>query len=180
MTGGMGSLHNRPMRTRGRPPKFGRPANLLALTLPQDTIDRLQAIDPDLGWAIVKLVEGRGHVVPDTDAGEEPSDVELVPIGTEQFLIVVRAHEAFASLPGVDLVPLGHGRAFLAFERSRSIESLELALIDRLEDDSVSLDDRARYASFREVLRGWRHDDTLVFEERAIVMVHRATPPRRR
>lgn len=170
------------MRTRGRPPKFGRPAALLALTLPQDTIDRLQALDADLGWAIVKLVEGQGHAEPGTEAAEEPTDVDLVPIGTEQFLIVVRAHEAFASLPGVDLVPLGHGRAFLAFERGRSIESLELALIDRLEDDSVSLDDRARYATFREVLRGWRRDETLVFEERAIVVVHRATslPPKRR
>lgn len=168
------------MRTRGRPPKFGRPAALLALTLPQDTIDRLQAIDPDLGWAIVKLVEGQGHAGLGTGPGEEPSDVELVPIGTDQFLIVVRAHEAFATLPGVELVPLGHGRAFLAFARHRSIESLELALIDRLEDDQVSLDHRARYAAFREVLRGWRHDERLRFEERAIVVVHRAARPRHR
>lgn len=164
------------MRSRGRPPKFGRPAALLALTLPQDTIDRLQAMDADLGWAIVKLVEGQGHARR-AEPGEEPSDVELVPIGADQFLIVVRAHDAFATLPGVDLVPLGHGRAFLAFERGRSIESLELALIDRLEDDDVSLDHRARYAAFREVLRGWRHDERLVFEERAIVMVRRAAPP---
>jgi len=152
------------------------------LTLPQDTIDRLQAVDSDLGWAIVKLVEGQGAGVLAAERGEEPSDVELVPIGPDQFLIVVRAHEAFASLPGVDLVPLGHGRAFLAFERHRSIEGLELALIDKLEDDRISLDDRARYAAFRDVLRSWRHDETLAFEERAIVMVHRAVPlaPKRR
>lgn len=163
------------MRTRGRPPKFGRPAALLALTLPQDTIDRLQAIDADLGWAIVKLVEGRGADTPVPEPSDAPADVELVPIGDEQFLIVVRAHEAFSTLPGVDLVPLGHGRAFLAFDRHRTIEGLELALIDRLEDDAVSLDDRARYAAFRDVLRGWRHDEALAFQERSIVVVHRTT-----
>lgn len=161
------------MPTRGRPPKFGRPAALLALTLPQDTIDRLQSLDADLGWAIVKLVEGRGTDPPVREEGDDTSDVELVPIATDHYLIVVRAHEAFASLPGVDLVPLGQGRAFLAFDHQRTIERLELTLIDRLEDETLTLDVRARYAAFRDVLRGWRHDETLAFHERSIVVVQR-------
>lgn len=164
------------MPTRGRPPKFGRPAALLALTLPQDTIDRLQGLDPDVGWAIVKLVEGQVGEALTADEGDEASDVDLVPIAPDQYLIVVKAHEAFASLPGVDLVPLGHGRAFLAFDRQPNIESLELTLIDRLEDGTLPLDVRARYAGFRDVLRGWRHDDSLTFHERSIVVVHQARP----
>lgn len=162
------------MRTRGRPPKFGRPAALLALTLPQDTIDRLQALDPDIGWAIVKLVEGRSRGEA-RDDGEEGADVDLVPIAPSQYLIVVRAHEAFAALPGVDLVPLGQGRAFLAFERHRNIEGLELSLIDRLEDDTLSEEVRARYGALRDVLRVWRQDEALVFHERSIVVGERTS-----
>ena len=126
------------MPPRGRPPKFGRPAQLVALTLPQDTIEYLQGVDTDLGWAIVKLANG----VQGSDPGlppphTAPPDVALVPIAPHQFLIVVRAHEAFASLPGVDLVPLGHGQAFLAFRGHSTLEGLELSLIDRLEGEPL-------------------------------------------
>ena len=141
----------------------------------------LHAIDADIGWAIVKLAERREGADGVTGApDDEPPDVALVPIGPQQFLIVVRAHEALASLPDVDLVPLGHGRAFLAFERPRTIEGLELALIDRLEDDTVPPEDRARFAALRDVLRSWRRDEQLVFHERSIVVVEQRARGRRR
>jgi hypothetical protein len=46
-------------RGRGRPPKFGRPAQLVAITLPTDVVQALRAHDPDLARAIVGLVEQR-------------------------------------------------------------------------------------------------------------------------
>lgn len=167
------------MATRGRPPKFGRPAALLALTLPQDTIEYLHGLDADVGWAIVKLVDGaRGGAPTAQWQADAPPDVELLPIADRQHLIVVRA-EAFRTLPGVSLVPLGHGRAFLAFPRHKTIDSLELAVIDRLDDDATPLDERARFAAFREVLRMWRQDRSLTFQERSIVVVERARPAAR-
>ena len=45
---------------RGRPLKFGRPARVLALTLPHDVVSALQRIHPDPAWAIVSLFEGPG------------------------------------------------------------------------------------------------------------------------
>ena len=42
---------------RGRPPKFGRPSQVVALTLPQDVLHALRTVHRDLGWAIVRLVE---------------------------------------------------------------------------------------------------------------------------
>jgi hypothetical protein len=42
---------------RGRPPKYGRPAQLVALTLPDDVLTWLKTIHPDPAWAIVKLHE---------------------------------------------------------------------------------------------------------------------------
>ena len=40
---------------RGRPPKFGCRAQVVALTLPRDVVDGLRRIDGDLGWAVVRL-----------------------------------------------------------------------------------------------------------------------------
>lgn len=168
------------MRSRGRPPKFGRPAALLALTLPQDVIEYLQGVDPDLGWAIVKLADRRrGDTERAASEAENPPDVSLVPIGPRHFLIVVRAHEAFSTLPGVDLVPLGHGRAFLAFALHHTIESLELALVDRLDSGALPPEHREPLAALREVLRSWRQDASIVFHERSIVVVERPVRPSR-
>jgi hypothetical protein len=87
---------------RGRPPEFGRPAQLVALTLPQDTIESLQGVDTALGWAIVELANG----VQGSDPGQPP--LHMVP-------------------PGVDLVPLGHGRTFLASRGPSTVEGLEIS-----------------------------------------------------
>lgn len=152
----------------------------MALTLPQDTIEYLQGVDTDLGWAIVKLanrLEGSDPGLPPLQT--VPPDVDLVPIAPQQFLIVVRAHDAFASLPGVDLVPLGHGRAFLAFRGTSTVEGLELSLIDRLEDARLRPADRTRLTSLRDVLRSWRRDQSLTFHERTIVVVERRTRTRK-
>lgn len=165
---------------RGRPPKFGRPSTLLALTLPQDTVEYLQSMDTDVGWAIVKLADRlRGVESAAESSSARLSDAELLPIGPDQFLIVVR-EQAFSDLPDVSLVPLGQGRAFLAFPKHTTVESLELALIDHLEAGDLGDAQRERYAAFRDILRTWRHDATLTFHERSIVVVERRTSRRER
>ncbi|MCC6163473.1 MAG: hypothetical protein IT182_09010 [Acidobacteria bacterium] len=165
---------------RGRPPKFGRPSTLVALTLPQDAVEFLQQTDPDVGWAIVKLVDRlRGRDEAEAGGSGEPPDVDLLPIGHGQSLIVVR-EDAFDDLPDVKLVSLGQGRAFLAFAPDTTIATLELALIDRLEGESLDPTHRARLARFRHVLRDWRHDRRLTFSTRSIVIVERPEPVRPR
>ena len=59
-------------RGPGRPHKFGRPSRAVTVTLPEDVIGRLSAIDVDLGRAIVAVVqrrrlhfEPRQHLMPD-------------------------------------------------------------------------------------------------------------------
>ena len=57
---------------RGRPPKFGRPAQLVTLTLPEDVISWLSTIDPDLGWAI-----GRGEQYADSNHQDQLESMAL-------------------------------------------------------------------------------------------------------
>lgn len=160
----------------GRPPKFGRPAQLVALTLPEDVLASLRAIDTDIGWAIVKLVERTGGPAAPARPAEE--DVELLPIARRRYLIVVR-RDAFESLPGVSLVPLGEDKAFLAFPPGHTAESLEFALVDRLENSAGDGDERRRLQAFRELLRRWRTDTSLAFHERSIVVVEKKKKKRR-
>src|ERR671915_412126 len=97
-------------RSRGRPPKFGRPARLVALTLPEDTIQGLKAIDADLAKAVVALVDraqGRTTVAP----GECDAPVRLAHVNDTRALIVIDP-TIFREIPGCAVVPLSEGRAF--------------------------------------------------------------------
>jgi hypothetical protein len=155
---------------RGRPPKFGRPARLLAVTLPDDVVAWLQEINPDPAWAIVSLYEQQ-HRRPPTRETSHP-DVQLVEIGPRRALIVV-PQAAFVALPGVSVVPLGAGRAFLALEPGKGIAELELAVVDRLEESGLEESEARVLTSLRRHLRDWRLDKTLKFSARSIIVVER-------
>ena len=102
-----------PSRKRGRPQKFGRPAQVVALTLPQETVRGLRRVDPDLGWAIVSLLEtkpGRAG-----GARTPPPDSELVQVAGRRSLIVVN-RDVMKHLPGVSVIPLHGNRGLLALD----------------------------------------------------------------
>jgi hypothetical protein len=156
---------NRPPR-RGRPPKFGRRGEVVAVTLPEEVVRGLRRINADLGWAIVTLFEAQGVEV---GSAEPVPDVDLATVGPRRKLIVVR-RSAFGSLPGVSIIPLSGDRAFLALAPGHGMADLELAVADRLEDGSVGTSERRALLELRQLLRLWRRDPALRFETRAIIV----------
>ena len=156
---------------RGRPPKFGRPSQVVALTLPQDVLDRLKSIHTDPGWAIVQMVEGAGSPGPIERHVPPPAPpVELVHLPGGKALIVVQP-SVFRHLDGVSLVPLSDGRAFLAFDCLGGIADLEVAIIDRLQEDR-STAEQAALEQVRDLLRLWRRSGQLRFETKSIIVVN--------
>jgi hypothetical protein len=149
--------------------KFGRPSQVVALTLPVEVVGGLRKIHPDLGWAIVAMFEKAP--APSSAAKLQP-DAELVTIADRRSLIVVN-RAVVKSLPGVNIIPLDGNRAFLALDLGRGTSDLELAVIDRLEDPSVDPRERKALQTLRSQLRIWRHDRTLRFHSRAIIVVER-------
>src|SRR5262249_6652896 len=157
-------------RQRGRPSKFGRPSRVVAFTLPEDVIDRLHALHRDIGWAIVKLVDGQ--ISRPTDRPGSQPDVELVAVADRRSLIVVN-REVIRNLPGVNIIPLTGTRAFLALDVDRGLSDLELAVNDRLADIKVDRRERRALTHLQAQLRRWRRDQELRFHTRAIIVVER-------
>jgi hypothetical protein len=158
-------------KRRGRPSKFGRPSRVVALTLPEDVIDRLRRVHRDLGWAIVKLLDKEPPATSTRGEDVQP-DVELVTVADRRSLIVVN-REIIRDLPGVNIIPLSGTRAFLALDIDRGMSDLELAVTDRLGDPALDRRERRALEKLRAQLTTWRRDHRLHFHTRAIIVVER-------
>jgi hypothetical protein len=139
----------------------------VSLTLPDDTLQALNRLHPDTGWAIVKLLERSNDAIV---LGPSARDVELTKIGSRRFLIVVN-RAVFKSVPGVNLVPFTDTQAFLSLEPGRGMSDLELAVIDRLSDPELSAREREALDGLRGQLAMWRRDHGLRFHSRSIIVV---------
>jgi hypothetical protein len=160
---------------RGRPPKFGRRGQVVALTLPEDVVAGLKRLDRDLAWAVVRLYErAAGRRAPQGDRAV----ADLVRVAERRSLIVVD-RAGFTRLPGVTIVPVSATRAFLALEPGLGISDLELKVNDRLEEPSIDAREQRALARLRAQLRRWRRDRSLRFHTRAIIEVEELGAPRR-
>ena len=151
---------------RGRPPKYGRPAQLVTLTLPDDVLAWLKSLHADPAWAIVKL-----HDQASRRSRKPVALAELMPLPERRALIVVNV-QALGHIPNVNVIPLSDGRGLLALEAGRGVADLEIAVIDRLESPRVPAQEREALAALRDRLREWRQQG-VKFESRAIVLATR-------
>jgi hypothetical protein len=159
------------VRRRGRPPKFGRPSQLVAFTLPKDVLKALRALHRDPAWAVVQLVESsltlrnrrQTLIAP-------PAIAELVHLPGNRGLIVVQSN-VFGRLPGISTIPLANGRAFLAFDQPARLSDLEVAILDKLQVTSTSRVERGQLRESLHTVRTWRRDRRLVFRTKSIIVV---------
>ena len=149
----------------GRPPKFGRPARAVALTLPEDVISALSRLDDDLARAVVRLSE------PLVAEHGTPSAVELSQ-HHDHAVIVVRPIKALERIPGVTLVPLPDGRALISLDEAMSIADFELRLLYALDaDGDLRAEDRSVISSIAEILKHARQTRGISLHERSIIVL---------
>lgn len=161
---------------RGRPLKFGRPTRPLSVSLPEDVIAWLEAIDPDPAWAIVSMFEKSRQR---TAAPSTAAPAELVQLPGKRALIIVTP-DAFEGIDGVSVIRLSDGRGFLALEAGKGYADLELAVADRIDASGVTEERRQLLNNLRMQLREWRQSG-LRFDARSILVVDRqdvGTPTR--
>ena len=165
-----------PRKQRGRPLKFGRPAQLLALTLPHDVVAALRRIHPDPAWAIVLLCEKGAPTNRHPLPSPRPA-IELARLSARSTLIVVDPR-ALRSVPGMSVVPVAAGRAFLAFDEGRGLADLELAILEQLQDPESDPRTRTELRGLQQQVRDWRRGRGFRFSKRSIILVERARVPR--
>lgn len=161
-----------PNRGRGRPPKFGKRARPVTISLPEDLLERMRAEQVDLGRAIVELFDR-------TAASGKDSPVQLVEFGRGALILVPPA-SALRRVPGIELIPLAGGRALIALDQPMSTSDLELALSDALAGGDFTAGDRAVLADVVGVLRDARRSPTAVLRQRTIIIVERTQGIRHR
>ena len=160
---------------RGRPRKFGRPAEPVTITLPDDVVHALRAVDPDLSRAIVRLAEKSGaSIVPRLP-------VELTHYG-HSAVIVVAPTKAIRRLAGVALVPLPDGRALISLDQQIGVAEFEVMVRDALDTDGMALSERAVLEALGDILREARRSRKVKLRERSIIVLEsrsRGTTKRR-
>jgi len=156
---------------RGRPSKYGRPAHAVTVTLPEDVLARLSAVHADVGTAIVSLVEKRAPV----RAVPVPA-AEVTRYGNRA-VIIVTPSPTLRRLRGVQLVPVGNGRALISLSSSMSISSLELQVRDALERMAPQNREREGLQMLADILRRSRGSRKLASEARTIIVL--ASKPKR-
>lgn len=154
---------------RGRPLKFGRPSQVLALTLPDDVVRWLREIHADPAWAIVSLFQRATHHGRSRRSRAD-ANVELAQLSGRRALIIVDPR-SYRDLPGLAVIPVAPGRAFLALEAGKGISDLELAVLDRLENPHTDRAERKALMTLRRQVRDWRRSRRLRFSARSIILV---------
>ncbi len=125
-------------KSGGRRPPFDGACRPVTVTLPESTLQGLSQVDPDRGRAIVKLTEAR------LGAGDGTSRlVEVVEMAEKTGLLVVAPSQALRRIPFLHLVEVATSRFILALEPSHDFQTLEIAVLDLL-DDVTEYDRRER------------------------------------
>jgi hypothetical protein len=145
--------------------KFGRASRAVTVTLPEDVIARLSAMDADLSRAIVALVE-RTRGVP--SRGLRPA--ELASYGTRSVIVVPQVN-ALKKLAGVQLVPVGANRALISLDHPHSIPRLELDIRDALDHGEVGRPERSTFEAVADILRRARSSADVDIQERTIIVL---------
>jgi len=156
---------------RGRPRKFARPSHAVTLTLPDEVIQALSAVDADLSRAVVRVTQ------PEIARRPHPA-AELVVFG-RRAVIVVTPSRTLEQLRGVVLIPLSDGRALISFDEPGTVAELELQLQDLLEEHKLPAADRQVLLEISRILREARRSDEVALMRRNIIVLETSGTARR-
>ncbi len=157
---------------RGRPRKFTAPSRAVTLTLPENVLEALDAVDRDLSRAVVRVTQ------PELAKRTHPA-AELATFG-RRAVIVVNPSRTLERRVGIMLVPLSDGRALISFDDSMTVARLELLIQDALEEPGLPAADARIFEGIQEILKTARRSDGVALRERHIIVLESSRPGGRR
>jgi hypothetical protein len=157
---------------RGRPRKFNGPSRAVTLTLPENVLAALGALDHDLSRAVVRVTQ--------PELAKRPHPPAEVAMFGRRGVIVVNPSRTLEERTGIVLVPLSDGRALISFDESMTISRLELRIQDALEDRGMPDEDARIFKSIEEILKTARRSGDVTLQQRHIILLESTRPARRR
>lgn len=157
---------------RGRPRKFIAPSRAVTLTLPENVLAALDAVDHDLSRAVVRVTQPQMAKRPHPPA-------EVATFG-RRGVIVVNPSRTLEERTGILLVPLTDGRALISFDESMTIARLELRIQDALDDPKLPTEDARIFKSLEDILKTARRSGDVTLQQRHIIVLESNRPAKRR
>jgi hypothetical protein len=157
---------------RGRPRKFIAPSRAVTLTLPENVLAALDAVDHDLSRAVVRVTQPQMAKRPHPPA-------EVATFG-RRGVIVVNPSRTLEERTGILLVPLTDGRALISFDESMTIARLELRIQDALDDPKLPTEDARIFKSIEDILKTARRSGNVTLQQRHIIVLESNRPAKRR
>ncbi len=137
---------------KGRPPKFQEPRRPVTVTLPESTLAKLEAINPDRAQAIVQATDAA--MLPKASGHKR---VELVEVMPGLGVIIVGPSRYLQKIKWLRLVQLAPMRYLLVVPSGTAIDSLEVAIIDLLENlEQHEESEKATLEELRDMMRSLR------------------------
>jgi hypothetical protein len=159
-----------PTNRGGRPRKFAEPSRPVTVTLPDRTLELLQAVDEDRAKAITKVADGAVY-----GDGSGRAVLRLVEIQPGIGVIIVGPSKRLRDIPWLRLAEIAPARYLLAIPTGTPPERLELALIDLLDNLDESEDyERTLLNGLRKHIGNLRREDRMFQSEIILVRMQPA------
>jgi hypothetical protein len=150
----------------GRPPKFRENRRPVTVTLPTRTLNQLQSINPDRAKAIVKVTDTFLF----SGGFASSKKVEVVEIEPGIGIILTGPSQILKNIPLIKMVEVAPARCLLTIPTGTSIDSLEIALTDSLDELSpTDQEERPLIEELQIILHRLRRDKKVTKAEMLFV-----------
>lgn len=145
----------------GRPAKFSEPSRPITITLPERILSLLVTVNPDRAKAITSVVDSL------LSSGEKNKKLfEVRKVSNEKAIILVGHSNYLSRIPWLRLIEVGPARNIISIKSGTSIESMEVAVQDLLDEVPVSeLHEREILEALIKNIRSSRRSKKSVKEE---------------
>jgi len=153
---GHGKIHK--IKSKGgRPKKFCEASRPVTVTLPERTLRQLSSINEDRAQAIAMATEIVAGV-----ATHSKKPVEVVEVSKGKAIIIVGPSKMLRKIPWLHLVEIAPARFLLSIPTGTPVESLEVAIMDLLEDvPAEESEERALLEELRKCMSHQRRGETM-------------------